>query len=328
MASVIEWTELKSDPGDPSPKPRSSHGVSVVKGEIYVYGGEHTARTPLPDEEAFWKFSQDSKKWTALPNGPSPRIAHAQAAIDECIYIFGGRAGITMNEEPLNDMWKFNTVTHEWSLVHYSDESEGSIPSPRSFHRMVNMSGKLFVFGGCGTDGRLNDLYEFNTDTMTWTAHPASSLRGRGGPNLIPVCNNSIMVVAGFAGEETNDGQVFDVGTSSWKDMNLSSLRPRSVCVSVALKEKALIFGGEVDPSQKGHEGAGGFENDVLCLSYDTHEIERFVAPKDESNWPAMRGWSAGDVFGEEVYIFGGLTGDDEAPERLGDLWKLRVISS
>ena len=77
-------------------------------------------------------------------------------------------------------------------------------------------------------------------------------------------------VVAGFCGEESNDGHLFDIEKGSWqeKDINneLDGLRPRSVCISESFPSigVSLIFGGEVDPSEKGHEGAGGFENDLF----------------------------------------------------------------
>ena len=40
----MKWTEIKvSD----SPVSRSSHGISVVKNNVFMFGGEHDARTPL-----------------------------------------------------------------------------------------------------------------------------------------------------------------------------------------------------------------------------------------------------------------------------------------
>ena len=38
-----------------------------------------------------------------------------------------------------------------------------------------------------------------------------------------------------------------------------------------------------------------------------------------------FRGWSDGDIDNSSIYIFGGLTGDDEKPERLNDLWELQI---
>ena len=37
--------------------------------------------------------------------------------------------------------------------------------------------------------------------------------------------------------------------------------------MSIDGAEHVVVFGGEVDPSEKGHEGAGGFTNDVTVFS-------------------------------------------------------------
>ena len=42
--------------------------------------------------------------------------------------------------------------------------------------------------------------------------------------------------------------------------------RPRSVCASMAMPDALLLFGGEVSPSDRGHEGAGGFAGDLLAI--------------------------------------------------------------
>ena len=91
---------------------------------------------------------------------PPPRIAHAQAVVqDRYVYIFGGRAGITMQEQALNDLWRLDTKDWSWTQIN----STQARPPARSFHRMVAVDDKfLFVFGGCGAQGRLNDLWKFD----------------------------------------------------------------------------------------------------------------------------------------------------------------------
>ena len=152
---------------------------------------------------------------SASSDGPAPslRVAHAQAAVGDDVYVFGGRNGIEMGENALNDMWKLQIVTSndgnvraEWTeITPVSD----SVPEARSFHKMIAVGTNLFVFGGCGTNGRLNDLWKFDTITSEWTSLGNSSLlKGRGGPNILSLKNENgakIAVVAGFAGEETND---------------------------------------------------------------------------------------------------------------------------
>ena len=240
-----------------------------------------------------------------------------------------------------------------------------NIPEARSFHKMICVGDSLFVSCGCGAgkSGRLNDLYKFDIDgngsggngngSGQWHLLGKSGLRGRGGPNLLSLASGSkIGIVAGFAGEETNDGHVYDLKKQQW-DSNgadvpaltdhLKGMRPRSVCASASFPSLgcSVVFGGEVDPSDRGHEGAGGFENDIVILDERTGAyVTTIAAPAsasdgDESSnafWPKQRGWSdaagvikSGD--GSEartrtglLYVFGGLSGDDVSPERLDDL--------
>ena len=340
-----------ADPTHGSPCSRSSHGVSCIKIGlktcIVVIGGEHIARTPIEDSaQSVWFADQSSDggwKWRSIAASskssavsPPPRVAHAQTSIGDKIYIFGGRQGITMDEKPLSDMWVLDCSgslgEETWSEVTYSSGS--SPPEARSFHKMVSIGTNLYVFGGCGASGRLADLHKFDTTNNTWTDLGASAkLRGRGGANLIQLDGgNRLAVVAGFAGEETNDGHIFDVAQSTWEAEGMSGLaelRPRSVCVSAYVPSKgvAVVFGGEVDPSDRGHEGAGGFEDDVVILDGKTGAFKEAIRKPDTAEtWPEQRGWSAGDILdGATLYVFGGLSGDDKDPRRLDDLWQCDI---
>ena len=345
----LSWTKLvpQNDPTHGSPMARSSHGVSMVQkgSRLIVLGGENVARTPIESANAYWAADlvdkeQGSWQWRLITaeGGPPDRIAHAQAVCDDThVYVFGGRAGITMEEKAMNDLWLLDCSgapgTEKWSEI---QGAAGSPPEARSFHRMICIGKSLFVFGGCSAaHGRLADLHRFDLETKTWHDLGVSKLRGRGGPNLMPLSSGQkIGVVAGFAGEETADGQVFDLAAGKWDDAvllsELEGMRPRSVCVCGSFPSLgySVIFGGEVDPSDRGHEGAGAFEHDVVILD---EKKASFVAQiKAESSWPKTRGWSdaaavdAADGSGL-FYIFGGLSGDDKNPERLDDLWVLSI---
>lgn len=333
-STKLNFVELKPKP-DPThgvPCTRSSHGLSMICGgkKLVLYGGEHVARTPIEDHEALWVadcIDNDDWQWkcvttpTTTKTTPPSRVAHAQAAVGDTVYIFGGRAGITMQEQAMNDLWKFEG--DEWTEVTTTGDAP---PSKRSFHKMVANHGNLFVFGGCGEEGRLNDLYKLDLTTLTWHSLGKSSLlRGRGGANLISLPSekeDKVAIVGGFAGEETNDGHVYE--GSAWHDvgMDVSGMRPRSVCVSGCIGTVIVIFGGEVDPSERGHEGAGGFENDVVVLDAATG---KYLETMRTSLQPETRGWADGAVSGKSLYVFGGLSGDDATPKRLNDLWRLDV---
>ena len=162
-----------------------------------------------------------------------------------------------------------------------------------------------------------------------------SGLKGRGGPNLTTFAGGAKLgVVAGFCGSESADGQFFDVSSGTWDPTLLAlqeNMRPRSVCVigSFPSLGSVVIFGGEVDPSDRGHEGAGGFENDLVVLDEKTGAFQESIrAPTDVEDCPETRGWSDADVVDHgngkgQMFVYGGLSGDDTNPRRLDDLWRL-----
>jgi len=180
-------------------------------------------------------------------------------------------------------------------------------------------------------------MHRFDISTKTWhNLGESHHLRGRGGPTFLPLnSGKSLGIVAGFAGEETNDGHLFEIGTEKWAEnslrKDLEGLRPRSVCIGGSFPGAGIsvIFGGEVDPSAKGHEGAGGFENDILVLDETTGKYLETIPQGGDESVPETRGWSDGAVAvddnGGDLFVFGGLSGDDASPKRLDDLWKLQV---
>jgi Galactose oxidase, central domain len=373
---TFRWSRVISK--NHGPCARSSHGVSLVRavqGEgraarggdekqppsprrLVVVGGENVARTPLEPAQSCWGIDLDSLKWYPIDSSSvPPRLAHAQAYVPSTqqVFMFGGRAGVAMNEQAMSDVWKLDCSgppgQESWSQVPAVAGST-SPPEARSFHRMVAVGDRLYVFGGCGASGRLADLHSLDPATGTFVSHGTSALRGRGGPNLLPLAGGTqIGVVAGFAGVETSDGQIFDLDAGTWvaaaaaEDSSspssltsrLEGMRPRSVCVSASFPSAgvSVIFGGEVNPSDRGHEGAGGFANDIVVLNEaDGSLLFTVGAPPasedSDSSWPCPRGWAAADSIDHgdgtgSMYLFGGLTGDDTSPKRLDDLWRLDI---
>ena len=178
MARSIKCSWQKIVPsGGSFPTERSSHGVSIISDTLYVFGGEHDARIPIDSDIYAINISKkaltcSSVAWHKINGGktaPVPRIAHAQVAIGNKIYVFGGRQGVREEEFPLNDLHYFDVENKTWTEI---VNVNGTFPSPRSFHRMISVGSSLFVFGGCGGEGlRLSDLHEFDTKTSTWIKH-------------------------------------------------------------------------------------------------------------------------------------------------------------
>ncbi|KAJ3048677.1 hypothetical protein HK097_010316 [Rhizophlyctis rosea] len=239
------------------PKGRASHSINVIKDNLYVFSGEHEPRVPI--DARLHVFNLPSQQWTPAiqPSSatPSPRVGHGSVTFNDTIYIFGGRVGAEMN--PLNDMYEFEPANGHWAKV----EQSGDIPQARSYFSMAASEKYIYIFGGCPTSGRLNDLHRFNPSTKIWESLPASSsLSPRGGAGLAYL-NGKIYVHGGFNGKELSDIWSFDEGTKVWEELEVVGEKPegRSVHGFVSLKERGVLvcLYGERDPSPTGHVGAG-----------------------------------------------------------------------
>jgi len=312
---------------------RSSHGCSVCGDTLFMLGGEIVARTPV-DSTIWSRKLTESSEWapvevkgdTTLP----ARVAHAQAVVADDLYVFGGRQSIAMEEAPLDDLWKFSLKDRSWSAV---SSKGGKAPPARSFHKMLSIGSKLYVFGGCAASGRLADLHCYDTETATWEflSDPPAYMAGRGGAGFVASCDGkSLFVVGGFIGEESNAVYRFDLESKQWEVVlaeKNDKVRPFSVSVGVTLPGKLVFFGGEIDPSTKGHEGAGSFSNDVVVLDSKTGlPLEAKI--NGDGDEPAQRGWASGANWGDNrLVVYGGLSGSDKEPVRLADTWVLEFSS-
>lgn len=191
-----------------------------------------------------------------------------------------------MGEGSLDDLYTFDTNNNTWSLL----KPKGDVPTPRSFHAMAATKDRLYMFGGCGQDGRLNDLHSYDIATNTWKKEPSSDeIDGRGGAGLA-VVGTDVFVVGGFAGREMSDVHRYDTLASTWSQLSLDTdLPPRSVFGIASLDSSIFTFFGEIDPSDQGHMGAGGFSKD--CYALDTRGKAGWKAITCTGNAPEARGW-------------------------------------
>ena len=61
-------------------------------------------------------------------------------------------------------------------------------------------------------------------------------------------------------------------------------------------------------------------ENGIVLLDGTTGLPVKAIVVGD---LPRDRGWSDAALLGNSLVVFGGLSGSDEAPERLSDVWRL-----
>ncbi|KAL6570488.1 hypothetical protein OROGR_000038 [Orobanche gracilis] len=309
-----KWIKLEQK--GVGPGPRSSHAISVVGQKVYAFGGEFTPRVPVDNH--LYVFDLISQTWSvadAEGEIPQPRVGVTMSSISETIYVFGGRDG---NHKELNELYSFDTCTNTWALL-------PSGPPHRSYHSMTADERRVYVFGGCGNAGRLNDLWAYDVVNKEWVEFPLAgeSVRPRGGPGLASVLGK-IWVVYGFSGVEIDDVHYFDPDEGKWVQVETIGEKPsaRSVFSTFGVGKYVFIYGGEVDPSDLGHLGAGKFSEDVYALDTKTLVWKKWDDGPGSKNHPGPRGWCAfasGWLDGREgLLVYGG---NSPSNDRLHDIF-------
>lgn len=228
---------------------------------------------------------------------------------------------------------QFGMMTTEENASWCEIEVSGPAPAPRSYHRMVAVGPRLYVFGGCGQQGRLADLWELDTSMAppTWRQLPSSdAIRPRGGAGLVAL-GGSLYVFGGFCGHELADVHRFDLASETWEVVvpdestadggpSRAGLPPRSVFAAGSHGNSILLFGGEVAPvTSGGHTKAGHFSADCFAFNPDTKAWTRL---QPEGEGPPPRGWMAACAVPEGLLVHGGNNLDNT---RANDMWLLEM---
>lgn len=238
-------------------------------------------------------------------------------------------------------LWAFCPATSAWSVIEPAPAPSGAgspVPSARSYHAMTSDGAStLFLHAGCPAQGRLSDLWAFNTRTRAWTELAAAPSPPRGGTS-IAYFDGKIYRMGGFDGKSEQGGSVdvFDTKGNAWESIAFSAGQDgpeaRSVgalaVVSIDGRDLMVTLFGERNPSSLGHEGAGKMLRDVWAFDLETKVWER-VEPEAGTEIPAPRGWFDADAVSSTsvpgaIIVHGGLAEDNS---RLGDVWKLTISS-
>ncbi|CAM8891086.1 unnamed protein product [Rhodiola kirilowii] len=308
---------LKLEQHGTSPGARSSHAIALIDHKAYVFGGEFKPRVPVDNH--LHVFDLHSLTWSiadASGDVPPPRIGVTMAAVGDTIYVFGGRDA---EHKELDELYAYNTRSSVWNQI------SGSGPPHRSYHSMTADERFVYVFGGCGVGGRLNDLAAFDTVARKWVEFPSAGegCKGRGGPGLV-VAAQKLWVVYGFAGQEMDDIHCFDPARSQWAQVETKGEKPtaRSVFSSAVIGKYIFIYGGEIDPSDQGHLGAGMFSGEVYALDTEMLEWTKCCDAAGSGQHPGPRGWcafAAGNRDGAEgLLVYGG---NSPSNDRLDDIF-------
>ncbi|GAA5858183.1 hypothetical protein JCM1840_001076 [Sporobolomyces johnsonii] len=349
------WRPLTAAPAASAALTRSSHGLAVIQGQAFVFGGELKPRTPVQGDLTVLDLSAGSTR-TLSPTStastsswPASRVGATLVAHEDKLYLWGGRGGKDMGTFTAEaGIWEFDAQKEQWTEL----ETKGDQPEPRSFHTMCALDGKLYLHAGCPASGRLTMLHALDLTTMTWARLPDAPAPGRGGTVLtaLPRSTSGSPLLArfgGFAGYELDGLDVYDVVKNEWTTVVASvegggdGPDKRSVHALVGLggelewegkRVVAVMALGEREgaPKELGHDGAGFFHDDAWALLATRSSTPSFswlrLEPSSQTqSTPEARGWlPSALVEGNKIVFQGGLNARNE---RLSDGWTLEVVT-
>jgi hypothetical protein len=241
-------------------------------GNLWLFGGlGYGASTGYGELNDLWMYSAQTGLWTwvsgssetnsygiygelgipASSNSPGSRHVSAFWLLDNDLYLFGGNGFGSLSMGYLNDLWKYSIQDNQWVYLSGSMTADvqgnyGSqnIPSATnqpgsrassSYWASENNS-MLYLFGGSAaiTTEQLNDLWQFDVTTNTWTwisgtsvgNHPGvSGELGLPSVNNIPAGrlgavsfaqNNYLWLFGGYTNYYINDLWRYNIATGEW----------------------------------------------------------------------------------------------------------------
>ncbi len=193
-------------------KPGARYGSQTwidASGNLWLFGGYGYSGSASGILNDIWKYNPSTNKWTWVKgdnaveqvgvygtkgianatNQPGARyVSTSWTDAYNNLWLFGGYGYDETSSGNLNDMWKYNATTNEWTWMSgdkiinqagvYGTQGQPNMANNPGA-RYVSSSwsdanGDLWLFGGYGFDnnsnpGYLNDLWKYNTVNKAWT---------------------------------------------------------------------------------------------------------------------------------------------------------------
>nr|AML79066.1 putative LOV domain-containing protein [Lonchitis hirsuta] len=188
------------------------------------------------------------KKFTVGGSVEPSRCNFSACAVGSKVVLFGGEG---VNMQPMNDTFVLDlSVSHpEWRNVQVS-----SPPPGRWGHTLSCLNGSsLVVFGGCGKEGLLNDVFVLKLDEPFPTWHEVTSAAPplpRSWHSSCTLDGTTLVVSGGCAdsGVLLSDTYLLDLMTEKpmWREVTVTYSPPSRLghSLSVYGHKKILMFGG------------------------------------------------------------------------------------
>ena len=266
----------------------------------------------------FTIISSTTRKTYRGSEHPSKRWGHSVILYNKSMIIFGGHH----LQRSLSNIYAFDFTTLTWSKI----EPFGNPPPARDSHSAIIYNNiDMIIFGGNGSTGKLNDLWNFNLNEKKWTKINAEGTAPsvRDG-HLSSLLYNKYMVI--FAGlndkdEFAKDIFLLDIENKKWLECEIEGTiilnRDGQSCGLVG--DSLYLFGGQ-------GPGDDEYNNDLYILKVTIDEtlkikpraniskveINNKIKPKERASHCCV-------VYKDQYLIISG--GEGKKKEPLNDFW-------
>jgi N-acetylneuraminic acid mutarotase len=240
-------------------------------GCLWLFGGNGYASTGssglLND---VWKYDPVTNQWTWIngdnntvntgiygtqgisnpTNKPGSRYpGNSWVDANGNFWMFGGEGYSSAGFGMLNDIWKYNPLTNEWTWIngsnlHNPDYNYGtqaiaaSTNTPNGRYgsgSWRDANGNFWLFGGYSNGLRYNDLWKFNPSTNQWiwmkgsnspssygssgatgSTSPSNNPPAKEGPSTWIADDGKFWMFGGYFGGPTNELWIYDPGINQW----------------------------------------------------------------------------------------------------------------
>eukprot|EP00026_Physarum_polycephalum_P002180 Phypoly_transcript_02185.p1 GENE.Phypoly_transcript_02185~~Phypoly_transcript_02185.p1 ORF type:complete len:940 (-),score=130.13 Phypoly_transcript_02185:39-2858(-) len=276
----------------------SDHSAVLHEENMYIYGGVSVDNNLNPTIQVF-NFVSRSFSTITPSRAPIPRYQHSAIVSDGHMIVFGGGAENVF----LNDLVAYSFETQTWSEIIPATDAR---PSPRRGHTCTLVGRVVYVFGGYGSNGPVNDMYKFDLDQKIWA--PVDTKGPVPQPRFLHTacCHKKSIWFFGGTNIEFVFGDLFrfDCDTNTWEEIPSSEPPPPSprcshTCV-VSNAGELIVIGGATD-------------NDSVIDAYAFNiETRKWFRLELSTPGVSRQGHSA-VLRGESVFLFGGIVGSNHA---------------
>ncbi len=239
------WTKVTLQLPQDNSFLRNHHTATLFKDEIYVIGGDYGGI----DGEEIYK-SSDGKTWNKVVTTGTTFghvFTHQAVVFKDKLYVIGGTKYDGQGTKS-NEVWRSSNGT-AWTNVTPTDTSK--IFPVRANHQAVVFNGAIYVIGGDGNNGRLNDVWK-STNGAAWEkltpTDRAKIFSERSGHQAV-VFKNNIYVMGGDDNSGTNNEVWKSCNGKDWEKITTTTpFTARSGHKAAVFKDELyVIMGGTSD---------------------------------------------------------------------------------